>query len=930
MANTGNIRLHCHKKLNLKPKKYNPTHFFEYFKECYKMDFKEYVIDNVLSRKHTFKWFDDKKETLVSSSLPIIPYTNSKAKELEKELELYQLEKKLYYGCFFLLGTNENALGKDKRICAPLLLFPATLKRIDEEYFLEIDRSAFSINRFVISQMDFKSNNSKETFLNELNNRVANDPENLLSIAKLFQSHINNIDTSDVLMFPNIWSSSKIKDYLSEGEFLSKNYKIVPGAGTVVVNKSESSLRVINDLETLEKKGQFNDSLNQLFYPNQSENDFDFSYYQSRLNSAQFEALKNAQKYPNSLIIGPPGTGKSYTITSIVADAISREQSVLVVSKTKSAVEVLRQMLEEDFDLKEFLVHTSSPQFKSSLRAKIRRRLSGVTNVYARKSNDDEIRKSFSKLSKMEEEFSEMVENELRLSELEFGEELSLVDKWKRFFLRFKSLNYQKFWRNFNQIEKELNELERKAKLHAKRKIQNSIIENSSKFRADISAFSDVLESNNFSQYKSLSNSTNYQNILKIFPIWLVNLSDLNAVLPLENDLFDLVILDEATQCDIATALPAIARAKRVVVVGDPNQLRHYSFVAKKKQNELLDKLGLPHETIFDYRNKSILDLYLSKIEKQEQVTFLREHFRSSPSIIGFSNEQFYAGQLEILKSTPEHILQNAVEIVECSGIRNEKGVNEIEANLLLSRLDGLISKYNEENKPPSLGIMAMFNDQAIYLRSAIKKKYDIKTIRRYQILVGTPYQFQGSERDIVLISFGISDDCHFSAINYLNKPEVLNVAVSRAKSKQIIFKSVNTELLNHDSILRKFFEYVSDYNYYNHISAEKDNFQQELFEELQKMGCENVYCSYPLAGKILDILVTQDGQHYFIDLIGYPGQFLEAFSLERYRTLARTGVQTLPIHYSAWVNDKPYILNKLKHFFGLDTYGKAIKLPDF
>jgi superfamily I DNA and/or RNA helicase len=177
--------------------------------------------------------------------------------------------------------------------------------------------------------------------------------------------------------------------------------------------------------------------------------------------------------------------------------------------------------------------------------------------------------------------------------------------------------------------------------------------------------------------------------------------------LTLEKDLFDLVIMDEATQCDIASALPALYRAKNAVVVGDPNQLRHYSFVSKAQQVNLRTKCGLPEEKTFDYRNRSILDFYISKIPQQDQVSFLREHFRSSPSLIEFSNEQFYEGQLEVLKSTPKHTAENQLEIIEVSGSRNEKGVNETEAVAIIEKLKELVAKHTAFSKPPTIGVIS-------------------------------------------------------------------------------------------------------------------------------------------------------------------------------------------------------------------------------
>ena len=90
-----------------------PSNFFSYFKECYKIDNKEFVVDNILNVKYRYKWFVKQKEELLNNSLPIIPYDNKNVVDLQKDLTLYNLEKELYYGSFFILGKS-TPIGQKK------------------------------------------------------------------------------------------------------------------------------------------------------------------------------------------------------------------------------------------------------------------------------------------------------------------------------------------------------------------------------------------------------------------------------------------------------------------------------------------------------------------------------------------------------------------------------------------------------------------------------------------------------------------------------------------------------------------------------------------------------------------------------------------------------------------------------------------------
>lgn len=895
---------------------YTAEEFYSYYKECYKLDYKEFKVDNILAQKYHFKWFASGNEELIHEELPIIPYPNKKAEDLAKEVELYKLEKKLFYGCFFILGKSDNAFVKDKRVCAPLILFPATIQNIDDEHYLDIDRNSFVLNRAVIAKLDPKSDAaSKDQFFEELSERINEDRSNLIGLKSLFEKYFPSLDSDEILLFPEVWSAQKIRKHLSETTYQEGEFKIVPAAGTLLIEKSESSLKVISDLSQMALKSSFNNGLKALLSDGHTRHSSATSFLKSRLNTDQYKALQNAHQFDNSVIIGPPGTGKSYTITAIIADAVLKNQSVLVVSKTKQAVEVIRSMLENEYKLKDYLVHTTGARYKQSLSAKLSRYLSGMFEREVLGSNKARVSELFKKLSDLENKFEALIEKELSLSDLGFSHTLNLIEKWRKFYLSTTLYDSNKIWVLFEAIENTTQQLEKEINSYLKKKVQSNIHKNVKTFRKDLSLFYDALDSASFTRHKEIMEDVQQSNILKVFPIWLAHLSDLNSILPLEADLFDLVIIDEATQCDIASALPALYRAKRSIIVGDPNQLKHYSFVSGAQQENLRKNYNLPKDAIFDYRNRSILDLYISKVQNQEQVSFLREHYRSTPSLIEFSNQQFYDGQLAVLKSTPKHSKNKQIELIELSGFRDEKGVNQIEADALLEKLTLLMEEYSAEKIAPSIGIISPFNSQVKYINALLKERFSLEQFKKFDLLCGTPYNFQGSEREIIFISFCLSNTTHPSAFVHANQAEVLNVAITRAKSFQYIFKSVSDVHLKQDSLLYQYFSFIRAFSQSNQEEPELDNFQREVVASLAKIKDYQIHCGYPLAGSLLDILITKGSKSYFIDLIGYPGMFKEAFPIERYKTLARIGIKSLPLNFRYWQKDKTAVLKTIKRF---------------
>src|SRR5690606_32825313 len=111
--------------------------------------------------------------------------------------------------------------------------------------------------------------------------------------------------------------------------------------------------------------------------------------------------------------------------------------------------------------------------------------------------------------------------------------------------------------------------------------------------------------------------------VMRVLPLWIGTVTDVEDLLPAAPGLFDLVILDEASHIDQIRAAPVLARARRAMVVGDPRQLRFVSFVADVDVAEALRRYRLDDRA--DVRRVSAFDLAAAVAP----VTWLDEHFRS-------------------------------------------------------------------------------------------------------------------------------------------------------------------------------------------------------------------------------------------------------------------------------------------------------------
>ena len=208
-------------------------------------------------------------------------------------------------------------------------------------------------------------------------------------------------------------------------------------------------------------------------------------------------------------------------------------------------------------------------------------------------------------------------------------------------------------------------------------------------------------------QRKKISKSL-LEKLVNAFPCLIVNIRDLGEYIPLEANIFDLVIIDEASQVSVAQAFPAIIRGKKIVVLGDEKQFSNVKShnASIEINNYLFNKVKAAFcEDIKDY-DDDMKDILLGKIEnfsvKNSILNFiknianyecsLKKHFRGYMEIIGYSNKNFYGNTLEVMKNRGKSI-DNVIKIIKVNpGEKKEiyKNVNQAEAECILDELRGL------------------------------------------------------------------------------------------------------------------------------------------------------------------------------------------------------------------------------------------------
>ena len=308
-----------------------------------------------------------------------------------------------------------------------------------------------------------------------------------------------------------------------------------------------------------------------------------------------------------------------------------------------------------------------------------------------------------------------------------------------------------------------------------------------------------------------------FPQISEVLPCWAVTSLSVHRRVPLSPGFFDLVVIDEASQCDIASIVPLLYRARRAVIIGDPQQLRHISALRQDQNSRLLEKHGLSEKhLLWDYVNTSLYDLG-APLAAAEDVVDLREHHRSHADIIGFSNQAFYEGKLRVatrysrLKSTPGNA---AVRWVQVSGrverVATGGSRNRAEADAVVRELRRLLIEQEYEG---TVGIVSPFRAQANLIREAVTSDPELSPIvPKCELLVDTVHRFQGDERDVMIFSPVVSEGIREGSIHFLRRtPNLFNVAITRARSALVVVGDKEAAQSSGVDYLASFARYATD-----------------------------------------------------------------------------------------------------------------------
>jgi hypothetical protein len=940
---------------------------------------------------------------------------DEEAVEFGKRAALMSSDLSLTLGALFLVGRlPAQDAGKYKQLCAPIIEVPLEISESEGGGILvRVSESDFTVNHSLLAEIFQGEDDDLQDRLADLSERVPDFPideneietfwerfqmiapelplKHELPAARRNQSERidKNADGPDKSETERGCETDLIDFYLPQAA-KDDFFRILPATAIVLGNKTGHAMSALNELRMMQDMDLSKTAFGCLFDPDTAvpwtidshERTYPDEVRPLPLTPAQAAIVESARSAPLTVVTGPPGTGKSYTIAAIMLDAMLNGQTVLLASQMDKAVEVVAKNVENRAGPLS-VARSGGRKTQRELAAKITK-LTGPKNNLGYSSHgtvqecaeshfeltrqSQDLADGFGKSIRAEERWSKLHEDCTRSEPLLPFESRTVttkrLKKANRIFERSQrnggpGKNIMKKWwsrwdrsrvtkilelsaaeqavedsdiqlmLNFYTLQHELEGVERRLKhpfvvdlvwgqilelkqqrhqcaldlLRMMRERRLKKLIDNQQNRTALRNLSKLLRRRDRKLKTELKREVDHRLLTDAFPGWASTNRALCEVLPTSPALFDVVVIDEASQCDLALAGVALMRGKRAVVVGDPNQLRHVCFLSRTREQAYCVKNDLDEaeQRRFHFR-RSLFDVAADAVE-QQHFFLLDEHFRSHPHIINFSNEKFYDGDLKIMTGRPG----NADSAIE---LREVKGHREADSSVNLAEVDDTVQQVvrfvesSQGGRPLSIGVVSPFRDHADEIQRRVIETFSSDVILRHGMTVGTAHALQGDEKDVVIMTTSIDEDSHRGSLQFLETPNLFNVAITRARKLLVVVTSVKAAGLR-KGLLKDFLVYANNPGRRDYEDARKRSpFERQLGDQLKKDGIE-VWPDFDATGTRVPMIAGREGSRVAVMYDAHSTNPAEPWvQLEEQLRLARAGWNVTRIPHRTFVGN--------------------------
>ena len=365
-------------------------------------------------------------------------------------------------------------------------------------------------------------------------------------------------------------------------------------------------------------------------------------------------------------------------------------------------------------------------------------------------------------------------------------------------------------------------------------------------------------------------------------PLWIASILGTPKRVPLIPNLFDLVIFDEASQCDIASALPLFARAKRAVVVGDDHQLSYIPQLGLEHDRNLMIAQSLDPGSMgrFSQSRKSLFGM--ATLVPDGQNIQLRKQYRSASDIVDYISGEYYGGRLNVavdpndIKSPKKLKPGIAWSHVPAPHTPQPENINPNEVRAIIEHLEELLLKEKYEG---TVGVITPFRSQARQIGEEIKSHFESDLIESAALQSSTVDSFQGQERDVILFSPCLGQASTSSALTFVQRDwRRLNVAISRARAVAHVFGDLDFVRKGSVQSLNKLARWALEKRKTPNDYVFDSHWERLMYVFLQKKGLDPKP-QYEIAGRRLDFALFGkngikldleiDGRYWHTDIDG-------------------------------------------------------------
>ncbi len=420
-------------------------------------------------------------------------------------------------------------------------------------------------------------------------------------------------------------------------------------------------------------------------------------------------------------------------------------------------------------------------------------------------------------------------------------------------------------------------------------------------------------------------------------PAWVMPLHRIWDTVDPAPGMFDIVIIDEASQCGVE-ALPLFYLGKKILIVGDDKQISpEVGFIDKNAVFQLMEEFlyDFDHKDSF-HRDASLFDQ--GKLRYGTRRITLQEHFRCMPEIIRFSNDLCYSDTplIPLRQYGPDRLAPLEHVFID-SGYRegsNSRTVNRPEANAIVDKIVELCEDVRYSGK--KMGVIVLQGQaQAGLIEGQLLEQLGAEEMEKRRLVCGNPYSFQGDERDIMFLSMVAACNERIGPFTKAADERRFNVAASRARDQMYLFHSVTCDDLSTFCLRRRLLEFFENTKPQEIAGIDRDElerravqdnrgvvkppkpfdswFEVDVALELARKGFE-VIPQYEFAGKRID-LVVQDGSRLLaVECDGdhWHGPDRYEADMQRQRQLERCGWEFFPVRESAFYSNKEDALKPL------------------